>query len=748
MEDTNPQSHDMKKKDNVLKEEIDDSENVQSSSAEDISKTDLSNDMPENLPKKNKIKFKAHKLKNILSSRKIVNENNSKILIKCFDDRDPKPGKQYFIKGLNPKEEDIATVIPCFNESAEAVWGSLKSLYNTWIYLKSGSKKWLNRELYVCIIQDGWSKAHESMKEYFKFLFPAKINKNEEVVGKNEEGTFWWDYYEDFRSPKSDSNKTFIFQYNHHYPISIDPPFKNNNDPLKNYMRVSLIIKINNRRKFNSHKWFMAKGGFAESINPMYCFLTDAKTYYNKFLLYHLVKSMDKDSNMVATTGRQRLMSKKQQGSDESIISLGYILRHVQTFDFEASNVIYNGAFSFGSSYLGGFLPVVPGPCGLYRASAILCDKVRDYYFSTIETNPDEAGIIVSNMKTAEDRIFTYSPILNSDNPNAYMEFNPLALFYFEAETSLESLISQRRRWINGSVAGYIYLLFCDTNRFLSWKANAIRKLYIGILLLCQLASYLIVGIAPGISLSVLYYGLCYILRYYNLVDTNTFNFISIAIACLGLYLIHVVMHHRYKYVYWVMFLLLIVSFVTSIVSIFALLHYTFIFEKHSLLSILVSKNIIVYLALYVLFGPFLVSLLLSGRGHSFLFMLKSCLFYYLFLPMFVGWFGSYAYSRIWDISWGNRPANEMEAVTLQKRKQVEDKFKRISTMVIIILIVANFILFFLTSLHTLLVIVSVFFFLAGYQLTLSILFCLSKLFYKISFIFNKKSVKFKNNVV
>ena len=54
-------------------------------------------------------------------------------------------------------------------------------------------------------------------------------------------------------------------------------------------------------------------------------------------------------------------MTKDQQGTGESIFSFGYMLRMVQLFDFELANAVYNGAF-----HLGGLLPVIPGPCGLY----------------------------------------------------------------------------------------------------------------------------------------------------------------------------------------------------------------------------------------------------------------------------------------------------------------------------------------------------------------------------------------------
>jgi len=172
-------------------------------------------------------------------------------------------------------------------------------------------------------------------------------------------------------------------------------------------------------------------------------------------------------------------------------------------------------------------------------------------------------------------------------------------------------------------------------------------------------------------------------------------------------------------------------------VSITALFHYTFIYEKLTVMDIIFSGNIIVYLGLYVFFGPFLISLLLSGRGHSFLFMLKSFPSYYLFLPMLIAWFGSYSYTRTWDLSWGNRPASEMDSVSSQKKEQVMKSFKKNSRILIAIIALLNLVLF-LVPLEGQLILMSIFFVLSAYQLTLSLIFCVINIFLKIAFIFKR----------
>lgn len=715
-------------------------------------------------------------LRKMEASRNVTYDASKNISIRVFDDTRPKKDVDYFIKtpnyGSSDRAKNLAVVIPFFNEKSEALQQTLNSLHETWNYLRLGSKKWQNCKLLVCLIQDGWNRASPSMKEYLKAMFPKKITvetgdtldlaiddryserrkKLRIKSGKQNEKKNWWDYYEDFDSDNKKTaelpDRTFIFQKKNYGPVKINPQENLGNEYSNRFMNITLIIKTKNRRKHNSHEWFLGKSGFAESVNPEYVYLTDAFTLYNKWMLYHLVKSLDENRDMIGVTGRQRLMSKEQQGSDESFFSLSTIYRNVQLYDFESSNVIYNGAFS-----LGGLLPVIPGPSGLYRANNILDDNVREFYFETVNKDPDETGMVLGNLRIAEDRILSYAAVTKSANPAAYVEFNPLAIFYFEAETDLDSFIFQRRRWINGSVAGYFYLLFFSFSHFKNWKANPFRKFYIWLLLMCQLITYMLVGIAPSITLRIFYHGINYFIGFFD-IKVNL-DLLYIGIAVWVMYLIHVGVHHKWsKYNYFIMHILLfLLSFAVTIMSIASLILYTFIDKNMSVLDIITCKNPVVYLAFYVSLGVPLASLLLSGRGHSFLFMLKAIIPYYLFLPMQISWFGSYAYARLWDLSWGNRPASEMDAVSANKKEKITKDFKRKNLIIIVVLVVANIILYTFVPLNVQLILITIFFGLASYQLTLSIIYFLIKIFYKISFmckkcrISNKREMEIMNSV-
>lgn len=97
-----------------------------------------------------------------------------------------------------------------------------------------------------------------------------------------------------------------------------------------------------------------------------------------------------------------------------------------------------------------GFLPVIPGPCGLFRMSAIR-QKAIPYYLSTVHKNPDQIGMVMGSLLLAEDRILSLAAVLLSEK-GAYTAYEPAATFYFEAETNPKQLCQQRRRWTNGTV--------------------------------------------------------------------------------------------------------------------------------------------------------------------------------------------------------------------------------------------------------------------------------------------------------
>ena len=633
-------------------------------------------------------------------------DNETNLVIKKFYDYRPRE-EDYFTKPNQATNEKLghACIIPFYNEEGHELQQTLNSLYDTHDYLTKNSKKWTDKPLYICLIQDGWHKASKSMKTYLKRLFPGKIN-----------GTPWWNYFKELQHEKNCGNYATLIIERKDYAATMINPQDMYRDTPRN-MVITLVIKTDNRKKHNSHEWFLAKNGFAKTVNAKYLFLTDAFTLYATNCLFYLTKDLDRNIKLSGVTGRQRLMTRKQQGSnDESVFSTEFVLRMIQLFDFELANAVYNGAFS-----LGGLLPVIPGPCGLYRAADLLQDSVINAYFSVVNEEPSNTGLVLGNLRIAEDRILTYYAVTKTSEER-YLAFNSLALFYFEAETSLEKLILQRRRWINGSVAGYIFLLFINFDDFRQWNAPLHRKIYIWFLLFFQFIIYCMVSFVPGISLKILFYGLEYFMDYYKFKnDIALYLFLGILWM---IYITHVAVHHKNKFFAPIMYILVVISLLTTIVSYASLVHYYFIAASNTLEDIFSgSTSPIFYMAAAVFILPFIIAIALSGRTHSFMYMIKSVVPYMLLLPLLVGWFGAYAYARPWDLSWGNRPLGELVAAMIDIRDAMTNRFKKTSAMLIVGLIVVNAVIFSL-PLAAQLYLMSLFFGIALTQMFFSLIYC------------------------
>src|SRR4029079_10998266 len=137
-----------------------------------------------------------------------------------------------------------------------------------------------------------------------------------------------------------------------------------------------------------------------------------------------------------------------------------------------------------------------------------------------------------------------------------------------------------------------------------------------------------------------------------------------------AIYIAHVFIHNKNKFNYAIMYLLLLLSVSTTLISFGSLFHYAFVYLKLSLYDVFTSSSVILYLALGVFFGPFVLALFLSGKGHSLMYMIKAFVPYLFFMHMMIAWFGSYAYSRVWDLTWGNRPSSEL-ADTPEEQKKI-----------------------------------------------------------------------------
>ena len=100
----------------------------------------------------------------------------------------------------------------------------------------------------------------------------------------------------------------------------------------------SLVLKKQNRGKWNSHEWHMK----SFTRHSDYCFLTDVGCQYNPNIIEKFLEFMKENPECVGVTGRRVAQTYHQQADPSSVkqednFSRG-MLRALQSHLFEAEN--------------------------------------------------------------------------------------------------------------------------------------------------------------------------------------------------------------------------------------------------------------------------------------------------------------------------------------------------------------------------------------------------------------------------
>lgn len=324
---------------------------------------------------------------------------------------------------------------------------------------------------------------------------------------------------------------------------------------------------------------------------------------------------------------------------------------------------------------------VLPGPCGMYKHSAIY-DEAIPFYCDTLRTDPSNAGALVGSLLLAEDRVLSYAAIMKTPVLNASTALVPEAVFYFDAETNFVRLLTQRRRWINGTVAGYIWLMV-NIRLILHANISNLKKIMIVMLTLCQLMMYAIMAMSPSFVSLLLYFSISG--EFFT--DNSTFR-PAFAYLYLFVYIVfswwHATIPEGTKKK-------LSTTWFPVIAHMNGLLSIWFV-SRAVMESISNGLSVSLIIVLSVLGLPFVLAFMSSLS--SWWKMIKNFPGFLYCLPTFTAFFGAYAFSRIHDLSWGNRPSVELNnsAITTQVN-ETKRRLKRTSHSICLMLIGLNILL-------------------------------------------------------
>ncbi|KAJ3168620.1 Chitin synthase, class 2 [Geranomyces variabilis] len=238
--------------------------------------------------------------------------------------------------------------------------------------------------------------------------------------------------------------KSHIFEYT--TQVAIDQELYPRNDAKSptTPMQVIFVLKEKNAKKINSHRWFF--NAICDVLQPEVTFLLDVGTVPSKNSFYSLYRAFERAPNVGGACGE----IKAELGSGwRNLINP---LVATQNFEYKMSNILDKPLES-----VFGYISVLPGAFSAYRYKA-LQGAPLDTYFRGEEMHGG-ADIFAANMYLAEDRILCFELVTKSGD-NWLLRYVKDASAETDVPDRLAELISQRRRWLNGSFFASIHAVW------------------------------------------------------------------------------------------------------------------------------------------------------------------------------------------------------------------------------------------------------------------------------------------------
>ncbi len=515
----------------------------------------------------------------------------------------------------------LAICVTCYNEDEEELRETLEGIAENLPYLAKMGIRWEN--ILVVVVIDGRSKANPKMLEYLHLelaAFNGRLLRSE---------------------LRGDKSVTM-----HMMESTVEVPNPNSAIPGDTYgpMQLAVALKENNGGKLNSHLWFF--DGICASILPEYAVLLDVGTRPAKSAIARLINVFEQHPMVGGTAGEIAVRD----------LHYGRLLEAAQSFEYQIAHDLDK---TFESSM--GYVSVLPGAFSAYRWDAIEGEPLKQYFLLE-RKSASELGPFISNMYLAEDRVLCQE-ILLKKNEGWTLYYEASAQAYTDVPQTLQQLIKQRRRWLNGSLFALLSYLYQFSFRICGTAHPCWRKTVLSFQWLFIASLALIAWFSVGLLfISYLVIFSAFFDEIFSIITPQWDVFIISSVYAAAL------------------LLLLIVSLVGDvgdlswlyggITSVFAVASVIAIVLSVVLLANVVEFTAIVVVALVASLGPFILAPCLQCK------LLRAGLTgmqYFFFIPTYVNSFQIHSLSNLQNISWGTREGGAIGT----KRKGLEERSKR-----------------------------------------------------------------------
>ncbi|KAF8187725.1 glycosyltransferase family 2 protein [Pholiota molesta] len=538
-----------------------------------------------------------------------------------------------------PRRTELFIVMTMYNEDEELFCRTMHGVIKNIAHLckRDRSKTWGKdgwKKVVVCIVSDGRSKINSRTLSVI-----AAMGAYQEGVAKTKIG-------------KQDVT-AHIYEYT--TQISVNPSLKIEGAE-KGVVPVQVIfcLKEKNQKKINSHRWFF--NAFGAILQPNVCVLLDVGTMPGPTSIYHLWKAFDINSNVGGACG-EIVALKGKYG-----VNLINPLVAAQNFEYKMSNILDKPLES-----VFGYITVLPGAFSAYRYIALQNDVTGEgplqKYFLGETMHGAGADIFTANMYLAEDRILCWE--LVSKRGGAWiLHYVKSAYAVTDVPDQVPELISQRRRWLNGSFFAavhstvHFHYLYRSSHTF-------VRKAWIHVEMFYQLFNLVFSWFALAnyyIAFSILSDSMED--KEFNLKGIHTANvilnyfYLGLLIMCFILSLGNRPQGSKWGYTGAMIGFAFITIYMTVAAFLLAFkglgnlakaqtLTFASIFTNHIFRNIVVS--LVATLGLYII-----ASIIFFEPWH----MITSFIQYLLMAPSYINVLNVYAFANVHDVSWGTKGDN------------------------------------------------------------------------------------------
>ncbi|SPN97353.1 probable Chitin synthase 3 [Cephalotrichum gorgonifer] len=333
-----------------------------------------------------------------------------------------------------PRPTELFIVVTMYNEDEILFARTMMGVFKNIEYMcnRKESKSWGRdawKKIVVCVVSDGRAKINPRTRALL-----AGMGVYQEGIAKQQ------------------VNNKDVTAHIYEYTTQVGMQIKNGAVqliPKQQPVQILFCLKEKNQKKINSHRWFFQ--AFGRVLDPNICVLLDAGTKPGGRSIYDLWRAFDLEPMCAGACGEIKAML----GTGGK--NLLNPLVATQNFEYKMSNILdkpLESAF--------GFISVLPGAFSAYRYIALQNDKngqgPLEKYFAGEKLHGADAGVFTSNMYLAEDRILCFE-LVTKRNCHWILQYVKSATGETDVPDTVQELILQRRRWLNGSFFAAIYAI-------------------------------------------------------------------------------------------------------------------------------------------------------------------------------------------------------------------------------------------------------------------------------------------------